>query len=187
MNAATDTILPQRTTVFVDNLAADASEQDLRSLFGRFGSVSEVRLIPGPSRGSGVGCCYLTMKGRPARAAIAALDGRELMGSVLRVSAAHAHASVADGVGETSNDEYTKAFSPLHYQVVSVEWAAMPPGTQGDDWYRYILSTGNSLIAGFHRGTREEVDAYARECAGKYNERSIGGKSKRILAPPKPK
>jgi len=67
------------------------------------------------------------------------------------------------------------------YTVTSVEKAAMPDGTEGDDWYRYVLSCGNAHITGFHRGTLEEVTAYATNCAEDFNLRSATGKSPRTL------
>lgn len=70
----------------------------------------------------------------------------------------------------------------FRYEVASVEKAPVPDGGQGTDWYRYVLSCGSSRITGLHRGTREEVTAYATSCAEDFNFRSTTGKSKAALA-----
>ena len=69
-----------------------------------------------------------------------------------------------------------------HYEVTSVEKAAVPARGQGNDWYRYVLSCGKARITGFHRGTREEVTEYAYGCAEDFNLRAATGKSTRTLA-----
>jgi hypothetical protein len=66
----------------------------------------------------------------------------------------------------------------FHYEVASVEKASAPYGGQGADWYRYVLSSGNSRIVGLRRGTCEEVTAYASTCAEDFNFRGATGKSK---------
>jgi len=66
----------------------------------------------------------------------------------------------------------------FHYEVASVESASAPDGGKGADWYRYVLSSGNSRIVGLRRGTREEVTAYAATCAEDFNLRGLTGKSK---------
>jgi hypothetical protein len=63
----------------------------------------------------------------------------------------------------------------------------MPAGTEGNDWYRYVLSGGSSRITGFHRGSRAEVEEYANHCVEEFNLRSISGKSARPMAPLKKK
>ena len=73
------------------------------------------------------------------------------------------------------------------YEVVSVEKAVMPTGTDGNDWYRYVLSSGRSRITGFHRGSLDEVKEYASNCVEEFNLRSIRGKSTRAVVPSKKK
>jgi hypothetical protein len=75
----------------------------------------------------------------------------------------------------------------LPYEVILVEKAAMPTGTEGDDWYRYVLSSGGSPITGFHRGSLAEVKEYAAHCVEELNLRSIHGKSARTVIPLKKK
>lgn len=64
------------------------------------------------------------------------------------------------------------------YVVVSVEQASMPDGGQGTDWCRYVLACGTSRVTGLHRGTLEEVTAFAESCAEGFNLRSATGKGK---------
>ena len=73
------------------------------------------------------------------------------------------------------------------YEVALVEKAAMPAGTEGDDWYRYVLSSGSSRITGFHRGSLAEVEEYAIHCTEEFNLRNSKGKSARPMAPRKKK
>jgi hypothetical protein len=62
-------------------------------------------------------------------------------------------------------------------EVIEVEKVDGPGGADGDDWYRYVLAQGRSLITGFHRGTLAEVAEYAAESVAAFNERSLRGKS----------
>jgi hypothetical protein len=64
--------------------------------------------------------------------------------------------------------------SGLRYQVDSVAKTPGPAGSDGDDWYCYVLKGGRSPIKGWRRGTLQEVKAYARRCAEELNERSSG-------------
>jgi hypothetical protein len=77
------------------------------------------------------------------------------------------------------NDEIPTSLPSPRFQVTSVEKATMPSGTDGDDWYRYVLASGRSQITGYHRGTHEEVSAYAETCAEEFNVRNATGKSAR--------
>jgi hypothetical protein len=127
------------------------------------------------------------MRGRPAEAAISALNDKAFMGSILRVTEAHVQTGKSEGPRPAAEGEQPRQGSRLRYQVVSIEKAKMPAGTEGNDWYRYVLSSGSSRITGFHRGSREEVKEYASHCVEEFNMRSVSGKSPRAMAPPKKK
>ena len=77
------------------------------------------------------------------------------------------------------NDEVPTSLPSPRFEVTSVEKASMPAGGAGDDWYRYVLASGRAQITGYHRGTREEVSAYAETCAEEFNLRNATGKSAR--------
>ena len=68
------------------------------------------------------------------------------------------------------------------YEVVSVEQAPVPDGGHGTDWCRYVLSCGTSRITGLHRGTLDEVTAFATACVDDFNLRSATGKGKAAVA-----
>lgn len=75
--------------IFVGNLSADTTEDDIYSLFSPHGTVRSLRLstefFTGKCRGFG----FLEMEGQEARAAIGALDGRTFHGRPLRVHDEH--------------------------------------------------------------------------------------------------
>jgi hypothetical protein len=68
------------------------------------------------------------------------------------------------------------------FVVDSVAKVAEPNGGTGDDWYRYELAGGLTRITGYHRGSPEEVMAYAQNCAQDFNLRNATGKSSRAFA-----
>ena len=100
-------------------------------------------------------------------------------------TATHALSAVPGETSETAppnTDAIPSRAVRFRYEVASVEKAPVPDGGQGTDWYRYVLSCGNSRITGLHRGTLDEVTAYAASCVEDFNLRSTGGKSKAALA-----
>jgi len=175
------------TAILVCNLAEAAGEEDIRSLFEKYGSVSAIRLVSSTVNRRGDGCCYLEMRGRPAKAAISALDGKAFMGSILRVGEAPSQSGTMSERPRVAEDERTRGPTRISYEVVSVEKTAMPAGVEGDDWYRYVLLGGKSRINGFRRGPRAAVEEYASHCVEELNLRSIRGKSTRPMAPAKKK
>jgi hypothetical protein len=98
--------------------------------------------------------------------------------------------STPDGLNEplrVTKDAITMNLTWTRYEVVSVEKSVMPDGTEADDWYRYVLSSGRSRITGFHRGSLDEVKEYATNCVEEFNLRSVRGKSARTVVPSKKK
>lgn len=71
--------------MFISNLPQDTSEQALGNLFSEFGKVRSVQIsfdvFTRKCRGFG----FVEMEGHEARAAVAALDGKEFGGRALRV------------------------------------------------------------------------------------------------------
>jgi RNA recognition motif-containing protein len=175
------------TTILVSNLAEAVREGDVRSLFEQYGFVSAIRLVPSAANRRGDGCCYLEMRDRPAKAAISALDGKVFMGSILRVGETPSQPGTTSERQRTAQDERTRDPTQPIYEVALVEKTAMPADVEGDDWYRYVLSSGKSRITGFHRGSRATVEEYASHCVEELNLRSRRGKSARPMAPAKKK
>lgn len=175
----------QFTTIQVENLAENTTEDDVRSLFGRYGFVCSIRMLPGIANRRGYDCCYLKMRDCQAAAAISELDGKTFGGSILRVREAQAQPRASRKPQRVADPEPTCGPIQLIYEVASVEKAAPPPGMAGDDWYCYTLSSGSSQITGFHRGSCADVTAYAYHCAEEFNLRNSRVKSARRMGPPK--
>lgn len=72
-------------TIFVRNLPPDASDSELTEMFQNHGKVFGVKIAQDVFTGKCRGFAEVKMEGHEARAAIAALDGKELRGNNLRV------------------------------------------------------------------------------------------------------
>lgn len=72
--------------LFVGNLPPATRETDVRSLFAAFGTVRSVDLAHDIFTGKCKGFCFVEMEGHEARAAIAALNGKEFMGKQIKVN-----------------------------------------------------------------------------------------------------
>jgi RNA recognition motif-containing protein len=72
----------------VANLPWRTTADDMRTLVGRFGDVSESTIITDRRTGRSRGFGFVDMTVRAAQAAISALDGSNLDGRDLKVSAA---------------------------------------------------------------------------------------------------
>jgi RNA recognition motif-containing protein len=73
-------------TIYAGNLPSDTSEKELTDLFAAHGRVRSIKLSHDVFSGKCRGFGFVDMEGHEARAAIAALNGRELRGSVLRIN-----------------------------------------------------------------------------------------------------
>ena len=71
--------------MFVGNLPADASEENVRGLFSEFGTVRSVHLMTDVFTGKCRGFGFVEMEGHEARAAIEGLKGKSLGGKLLKV------------------------------------------------------------------------------------------------------
>jgi RNA recognition motif-containing protein len=72
--------------LFIGNLPADTSEQELETLFSEFGTVRGSKLVTDVFSGDCKGFGFIEMEGHEARAAIAGLDGKDFKGKSLRVN-----------------------------------------------------------------------------------------------------
>ena len=73
--------------VYIANLAADATEVDLRKIFGVFGKVDGARIIQDRRTGQPTDSAVVEMqKDGAANAAIAGLDGKTVKGQKIAVS-----------------------------------------------------------------------------------------------------
>ena len=77
------------TKMYVGNLSFDATELDIRELFGQFGDVTEVAIITDRESGRPRGFCFVSMGSREGmEAAVKELDGKSWMGRPLAVNEA---------------------------------------------------------------------------------------------------
>ncbi len=169
------------TTLRIANLPDDFGREDVRKLVSVYGSAERIRLTP-PRRGvRTVG--FFDIASESAAEAVAGLDGQECRGELIRASLVTATAAPTVGWPRADAQSDAAGEAPLPsilvrncYQVASVERAELD-GAQGQEWYRYVLASGRSLITGFRRGSLDEVTEYARNCADAFNLRSLTGKS----------
>ncbi len=74
--------------IYVGNLSYNTTEDELRELFGRHGSVESVSLIVDRDTGRSRGFAFVEMDPSGADAAISALNGQDLGGRSLRIDEA---------------------------------------------------------------------------------------------------
>ena len=75
--------------IYVGNLSYDTTEEILREQFGVFGAIDAVKIITDRDTGRPRGFGFVEMTNDDeARAAIAAMDGKEIEGRVLKVNEA---------------------------------------------------------------------------------------------------
>jgi RNA recognition motif-containing protein len=72
--------------LFIGNLPAATSEQDIRDLFSEFGTVRSSKLVMDIFSGQCKGFGFIEMEGHEARAAIAGLNGRDFNGQPMKVN-----------------------------------------------------------------------------------------------------
>jgi RNA recognition motif-containing protein len=72
--------------MYVGNLPAETTEDDVAALFADYGRVRSLRLARDVFSGQCRGFGFVEMEGHEARAAIAGLDGRDFKGKQLRVN-----------------------------------------------------------------------------------------------------
>ena len=66
-------------------LARSATEESVTELFAEFGKVRQIKLTKDIFSGECKGFATVSMEGHEGRAAMSALDGREVNGSLIRV------------------------------------------------------------------------------------------------------
>lgn len=72
--------------LFIGNLPANTSEDDLHALFSQFGKVRSSRLVTDVFSGQCKGIGFIEMEGHEARAAIAGLNGKDFQGRSIKVN-----------------------------------------------------------------------------------------------------
>ncbi|MCH7508979.1 MAG: hypothetical protein IIB68_03970 [Proteobacteria bacterium] len=69
------------------------------------------------------------------------------------------------------------------YEIVSVQRAEPPPGVEGSDWYRYVITQGSNTINGCRQGDLEAVTLAVEEIVVQLNERRLGKRGRVNLVP----
>ncbi|MCH8493744.1 MAG: RNA-binding protein [Idiomarina sp.] len=77
-------------TLYVGNLPFKVSEEDVIALFGRYGDVTDVRLVKDRRTGRKKGYGFVEMDATGADLALAKLNDRDFEGRTLKVRTAHA-------------------------------------------------------------------------------------------------
>ncbi|RRQ22142.1 RNA recognition motif domain-containing protein [Thiohalobacter thiocyanaticus] len=72
-------------TLFIGNIAPQATENDIMNLFVEFGTVRKLEMPRDIFTGKCRGFAFIDMEGHEARAAMAALDGKTFMENSLKV------------------------------------------------------------------------------------------------------
>ncbi len=86
--------------IYVGNLAWEVTEDDLRSEFASFGEVESARLISDRMTGRSRGFGFVEMpNNEEGKAAISAMDGKDLKGRNLKVNEARARDDRGGGGG----------------------------------------------------------------------------------------
>ena len=85
--------------IYVGNLSFDTKEDSLRTAFAAHGEIEDVAVITDRDTGRPRGFAVVTMPDSAARAAIDALNGKELDGRTLNVNEARAKTSRSGGGG----------------------------------------------------------------------------------------
>lgn len=69
------------------------------------------------------------------------------------------------------------------YGVVSIERSDAPSGTEGKNWYSYVISQGPNVIQGYRQGSLKAVTEAVDEVVGQLNERRMGKRGRVNLVP----
>ena len=85
--------------IYVGNLSFDASESEIREMFGQYGSVHSVDLITDRDTGRSRGFAFVEMDDDDALAAISALNSTEAGGRTLKVNEARPRRGGGGGGG----------------------------------------------------------------------------------------
>jgi len=84
---------------------------------------------------------------------------------------------------------HTKTFPPKGepFEFGSISDTEPPPGTDGSDWRRYVITQGESTIVGYRQGPQQSVKLAIEEIVVHLNERRIGrpGRTHLVLSPKK--
>jgi len=88
--------------IFVGNLAAEVTEEDLKKLFSEYGNISSVKVIKDLFSGTSKGFGFVEMPGQAqAQKAISELNTQELKGKKITVNEARPRGEKGSGGGKS--------------------------------------------------------------------------------------
>jgi hypothetical protein len=64
------------------------------------------------------------------------------------------------------------------YTIESIEPIDPPAGTEGSDWYQYVIVQGTNRISGYRQGSLESVRQTTEENIELLNERQFGKRAR---------
>ncbi len=86
--------------IYIGNLSRDVTEDELKGLFSKYGSIKEVKIIKDPYSGESKGFGFLEMSNSSeAQKAISELNSKELKGKKLTVNEARPREDKRGGGG----------------------------------------------------------------------------------------
>ena len=65
------------------------------------------------------------------------------------------------------------------FHVTEVKKTTAPEGMPGDNWYRYVIQKGNSVMECKKSGTLKTVTQHAKNAADLINSRNVRGSQKK--------
>ena len=69
------------------------------------------------------------------------------------------------------------------YKIVYIERTDAPAGTEGNDWYAYVIAQGDHIINGYRKGKLKAVTEAVEEVIFQLNERRFGKRGRVNLVP----
>lgn len=69
------------------------------------------------------------------------------------------------------------------YKIESIQRSDAPSGTEGSDWYAYVIAQGEHRINGYRRGKLNAVTLAVEEVIAQLNERRFGKRGRVNLVP----
>jgi len=69
------------------------------------------------------------------------------------------------------------------YEIVSVQRADPPSGSEGMDWHQYVIAQGRNTINGCRQGNLKAVTSAVEEIVAQLNERRMGKRGRVNLVP----
>jgi hypothetical protein len=72
----------------------------------------------------------------------------------------------------------TEKANEFKYRVTEVEKTTAPEGMPGDNWFRYVIQKGNSVMECKKSGSLKLVTEHANNVAEQINSRNVRGNRK---------